>query len=313
MIFFIQLAKLTSDIEISFLDLLQLYAFMIPRIIIFTFPVSFFIALTLCLYRLSRENESIVFFTLGISPKFIASFCLKLSAFASLCMLIVSWVFIPIAFNLQENFIDYKKSQINFNLKTGQFGQKFSSWFIFISSQENNTYKDIVMYHPQNSKDELEQFVIAKLARLENHNNSLVLRLENGKIYNFENNQSVVLGEFKDMIVNTAFNARSFTHKPFYLYFEDINSDDKKAKEFVIYTLIALFPLASTLFALSFGIVTYRYEKGFAYFGIFVVIALYFGVLSAFYKPPLLATLLIFSLCFGFSILYFKAKILNRY
>ncbi|MBK1993973.1 hypothetical protein FSE90_06875, partial [Campylobacter novaezeelandiae] len=34
MVFFIQLAKFTSNIEINFLDLLRLYGFMLPRILI---------------------------------------------------------------------------------------------------------------------------------------------------------------------------------------------------------------------------------------------------------------------------------------
>lgn len=74
MVFFIQLAKLTSSIEINFTDLLKLYGFMLPRIFIFTLPIAFFIALTLALFRLSRENESIVLFTLGFSPKILAKF-----------------------------------------------------------------------------------------------------------------------------------------------------------------------------------------------------------------------------------------------
>lgn len=75
MVFFIQLAKLTSSIEINFADLLKLYGFMLPRIFIFLIlPIAFFIALTLALFRLSRENESIVLFTLGFSPKILAKF-----------------------------------------------------------------------------------------------------------------------------------------------------------------------------------------------------------------------------------------------
>lgn len=40
--FFIQLAKLTSSIEINFADLLKLYGFMLPRILIFTLPIAFY-------------------------------------------------------------------------------------------------------------------------------------------------------------------------------------------------------------------------------------------------------------------------------
>lgn len=312
MVFFIQIAKITSIIEINFIDLLNLYAFMIPRIIIFTFPISFFISLTLCLYKLSKENESIVLFTLGISPKLIANFYLKLSIIFSIFLLIISFVFIPIAFNLQDNFIYYKKTQINFNLKIGKFGQKFSSWLIFIQDQNNNIYKDIIMYQPTHN-NEKEQLIIAKEAKIENENNNMVLKLFNGKIYNFKDRQSVLFGEFENMIINTKLKLNDIVTKPFYLYYEDINQDDKKKKEFVIYTLLAIFPIASVFFAIVFGLVTYRYEKGFVYFGIFLIIASYFGLLTLFYKPPILATILIFISFFISSIYYFKFKILKRY
>ena len=61
MVFFIQLARMTASIEISLGDFFKLYSFMLPRILIFTMPLSFFISLTMTLHRLSRENERSVF------------------------------------------------------------------------------------------------------------------------------------------------------------------------------------------------------------------------------------------------------------
>ena len=96
-------------------------------------------------------------------------------------------------------------------------------------------------------------------------------------------------------------------------YWSKMDEREKRAKEFVIYTLISLFPLASTLFALSFGLVTYRYERGFVYLGIASVIGVYFAALSLFYQPPLVAVGAIFVLTFIVSVAYFKMKILTRY
>ena len=106
MVFFIQLARITSSIEISFVDFLKLYSFTVPRILILTLPISFFISLSLTLYRLSRENESIVCFALGCSPKDVAKFFIKISLFLSFVMLVISLVFIPLAFSLQNNLIE---------------------------------------------------------------------------------------------------------------------------------------------------------------------------------------------------------------
>ena len=273
MVFFIQLAKLTSSIEINFADLLKLYGFMLPRILIFTLPIAFFIALTLALFRLSRENESIVLFTLGFSPKILAKFFLKIAALVSALMLIIALVMIPIVFELQDNFVNFKKTQVKFNYKTGEFGQRFLEWMIFFEKQESDRYENIIMYHPKRNIEDKEQLIIAKEATAQRNEDSFAFKLSNGKMYNFENGQTLFIGNFDKLIVNTQFNDQNLQTKKFYEYWNDLNTNPKRAKEFVIYVTIALFPLASTLFALSFGIVTYRYEKGFIYFGMFGVIA----------------------------------------
>ncbi len=313
MVFFIQLAKLTSSIEISFLDLLKLYGFMLPRILIFTLPIAFFIALTLALFRLSRENESIVLFTLGFSPKILAHFFLKIATLLSALMLVVALVMIPIVFELQDNFVNFKKTQVKFNYKTGEFGQRFLDWMIFIEKQDNDKYENIIMYHPKRKAEDKEQLIIAKEAIAQRGENGFTFKLSKGKMYNFENSQTLFMGEFDNLAVNTQFDNNNLQTKKFYEYWNDLNSNPQRAKEFVIYTTIALFPLASTLFALSFGIVTYRYEKGFIYFGMFGVIAIYFGLLSSFSESPILACIGIFALSFIASIICFKKMILSRY
>ena len=92
-----------------------------------------------------------------------------------------------------------------------------------------------------------------------------------------------------------------------------MSEDKKRAKDFATYVLIALFPLATTLFALSLGIVTYRYEKGFVYFGIFGVLFGYFTLIMLFSSRVFVAIAAIFSLFFIASIFSFRAKILKRY
>lgn len=313
MIFFIGLAKLTSSIEISFIELLKLYAFTLPRILIFTLPIAFFIALTLALFRLSRENESIVLFTLGLSPINLAKFFLKISTLVSAFMLFVALVMLPIVFELQDNFVNYKRTQVKLNFKSGEFGQNFLGWMIFIEKQESGIYENITMYYPKRKDTDKEQLIIAKKASLQNKSDSLAFELFDGKIYDFENGENLFVGRFDKLIVNTQFNNSDLKTKKFYEYWSDISNNDDKAREFVIYTTIALFPLASTLFALSLGIVTYRYEKGFIYVGMLGVIAVYFGLLNIFYKPPILMCALIFISFFIASIICFKKMILSRY
>lgn len=312
MVFFIQLARMTASIEISLFDFFKLYSFMIPRILIFTLPLSFFIALALTLYRLSRENESIVYFTLGFSPTQMGRFFLRIAGLLSAFCLLISLVFIPVALVLQKNFIDYKKTQVKFNIKSGEFGQKFLDWLIFIEKENDGLYQNIIMYHPLKKLDEKELFIIAKEGILERSEQSLSFRLRQGSVYDFEQNQTWYAGYFDDIVINTLI-SDDIESRTLLEYYKGISTSPKRAQEFVIYTLIALFPLASTLFALSFGIVTYRYDKGLVYLSVFLVVGLYFGALSVFYQPPLLAISLIFCVTFGLGFWNFWRKILRRY
>ena len=312
MVFFIQLARMTASIEISLFDFFKLYSFMIPRILIFTLPLSFFIALALTLYRLSRENESIVYFTLGFSPTQMGRFFLRIAGLLSAFCLLISLVFIPIALVLQKNFIDYKKTQVKFNIKSGEFGQKFLDWLIFIEKENDGLYQNIIMYRPLKKLDEKELFIIAKEGILERNEQSLSFRLRQGSVYDFEQNQTWYAGHFDDIVINTLI-SDDIESRTLLEYYKGISTSPKRAQEFVIYTLIALFPLASTLFALSFGIVAYRYDKGLVYLSVFLVVGLYFGALSVFYQPPLLAISLIFCVTFGLGFWNFWRKILRRY
>jgi len=96
-------------------------------------------------------------------------------------------------------------------------------------------------------------------------------------------------------------------------YWKEAAADKKRAKDFVIYALIALFPLATTLFAVSLGIVTYRYEKGFVYFGVFGVLFAYFTFIALLTIKTLAFAPVVFTVVLLGSVLYYKNKIAKRY
>jgi tRNA nucleotidyltransferase len=312
-VFFIQIANVTSYIEITFFELFKLYLFMLPRILLFTIPISFFVALAMMLFRLSRENESIVIFTLGYSPNLIAKFFLKLSSIISAFLLLTAVIIMPIAFELNDNFINYKKTVAKLNLKTTQFGQKFSNWMIYVqseSSDENGTvYENITMYSPDTASQRL---IIANNAKIINNTKGMELRLNNGKIYDIQNNKWHQT-DFKFMRIYTFSNNKLDKTLSFIQYWQNITTDQKRAKTFTTYTLIALFPLATTLFAISFGIVTYRYEKGFIYFGILGVLLTYFTFIMVFAPKSLIFLPITFFLFLIGSFVFYKNKILKRY
>ena len=313
-VFFIQIARITSYIEISFGELFKLYSFMLPRVLLFVVPIAFFVSLAMTLFRLSKENESIVIFTLGGSPNKIARFFLAFSALLSAALLVVAIVMIPIAAQLNANFIDYKKTVAKLNLKPTQFGQKFSDWMVYVGSEsedKNGTiYKDIVMFNPF-VKDS-QRLITAKNAKIINVGQSVELSLNEGKMYDIRD-EIYHHSSFKSMKIRTAQSEEISDVGSIKEYWMDAASSDKRRKDLSTYVLVALFPLASTLFAISLGIVTYRYEKGMVYVGTFGVLFGYFTLIMLFSSKPALAIPLIFFVFLLAGVLLYKAKITRRY
>lgn len=313
-VFFIQIARITSYIEISFGELFKLYSFMLPRVLLFVVPIAFFVSLAMTLFRLSKENESIVIFTLGGSPNKIARFFLAFSAILSAALLVIAIVMIPIAAQLNANFIDYKKTVAKLNLKPTQFGQKFSDWMVYVGSEiedsNGTTYKDIVMFNPF-VKDS-QRLITAKNAKITNVNQSIELSLNEGKMYDIKD-EIYHQSNFKSMKIRTTQNEEISDVGSIKEYWMEASSSNKRKKDFSTYVLVALFPLASTLFAISLGIVTYRYEKGMVYVGTFGVLFGYFTLIMLFSSKPVLAIPLIFFVFLLAGVLLYKAKITRRY
>ena len=313
-VFFIQIARITSYIEISFGELFKLYSFMLPRVLLFVVPIAFFVSLAMTLFRLSKENESIVIFTLGGSPNKIARFFLAFSALLSAALLVVAIVMIPIAAQLNANFIDYKKTVAKLNLKPTQFGQKFSDWMVYVGSEsedKNGTiYKNVVMFNPY--VEETQRLIIANNAKITNVAQNIELSLNEGKMYDIRD-EIYHQSNFKSMKIRTAQSEEISDVGSIKEYWMEAASSDKRRKDLSTYVLVALFPLASTLFAISLGIVTYRYEKGMVYVGTFGVLFGYFTLIMLFSSKPALAIPLIFFVFLLAGVLLYKAKITRRY
>lgn len=315
-VFFLQIARITSFIEINFYELLKLYLFMLPRILIFTIPISFFIALGMSLFRLSKENETIVIFTLGYERYKITTFFGTLAIITSILMLCLSLFMMPAAEDLKDNFINYKKSKAKLNIKASEFGQKFSDWLVFIQNEKNDnnttSYSDIVLYNHPKDKNDQEKIIYAKNGKFVNKNGIFEFDLNKGVAYTIDKKNWHVT-EFKNMVIRTGIDDRIKPSKSIKEYWSEMKKSDKRKKDFSIYVLVSLCPIATFLYAISFGIVTYRYEKGIIYLGIFATILSYFTLLMIFAKYPLYAIPSIFFSFLITSYIYYRIKIVRKF
>ncbi|MDR3346828.1 MAG: LptF/LptG family permease [Campylobacteraceae bacterium] len=309
-IYFIQIARITSVIKITFFELGKLYLFLLPKVFIFTFPITFFIALAIVLFKLSRENEMIVLFTLGHAPQKIAKFFLAISSLLSLFLVINVLVLMPLSKDLQANFVDYKKAEAKFNIEATEFGQKFSDWFVFVNGAGKDYYKGIVLYSEYENKDRI---ISATEAFISNDSGEISLELSGGKAYEITKSKIDQL-DFGTMLMRTLLSGSVKEVGGVKAYWQNIFTSSGRAWDFVFYLCIALFPLATTLFALSFGIVTYRYERASIYIMISLVIISYFALISLLGRlHPIGSLALIFMLFFALSYTVFRRKILKRF
>lgn len=280
----------------NFLELGTLYIYLLPRTLIYTLPITFFIALCITLFNLSKENETIVLFTLGYNPKYIARFFMSIASLLSLILILDIFVLIPISKQLNSNFIEYKKAEAKFNIKASEFGQKFSDWFVYIDSiDDKKIYTGITLYQtPQ--KKENEKLILAKNAIIDNSKGVLQLNLDQGKIFEFSPLEIEQIN-FERMHINVQPKTAIGKLETITQYWSGVFTDPRRAYDLSFFLLIALFPIASTLIAISIGIVTYRYNREGIYIAMFTTIALYLSLTTLVSTwHPQTAPLIVFAL-----------------
>lgn len=274
-VFLIKLATYTAVIQLNIADMSKLFLFMLPELLFYTLPISFFIALVLTLFKLSNDNEMVVLFSLGIKPSFIIKTLFKPSLILSLLLLFDFFILFPHAKTLSSNFLSYKKSEAKFNLSASEFGHKFGDWLLYIGKDnQDGTYSNAILF---NKKQNDEIFIESKTAQVINENGVLRLKLNDGEGYSYTKEKFTQI-DFDTMFINDTLQTSLDEYKaPIEYWFMD-KSSKKRAKSFTINTLIAIFAPISLFLAMSLGVVNTRHQKAKIYLFLFLSIMLYYAL-----------------------------------
>lgn len=275
-IFLIKLATYTAIIHLSIWEMVKLYLFVLPEILFFTLPLTFTIAATLTLFKLSNDNEMIVFFSLGIHPNTLIKTLLPSSILLTL-LLLVNFIFIfPHAKVLSKNFISYKKSEAKFNLSASEFGHSFGDWLLYIGKENiDGTYGDVILF---NKKKEEEVLIGAKNAEVINDSGILRLKLLNGEGYSYSNDKFTQIN-FETMYINDTMKTYLTKYKnawDYWLTYDSPRDKKYKKKKFITNLLLSFLPLLSLFLVASIGIVHVRHQKARVYLYLFMAIIIYF-------------------------------------
>ena len=304
-VFLVKIASLTSIITISFLELFTLYSYVIPQIIFYTMPISFFIYLVITLSKLASEYELTVITSFGLNPLKILKVFLPLTLILSAALLIISVGLIPKTKFLTKQFLDAKTKEANFNIKASEFGQKFGDWLIYIKDKEDKVYNEIKLFKTEENK---EQFILSKTAVLDNDKGNLSFKLNDGKAF-FIDESEVNQIDFESMHINDSIAGSTvgiFTNT--YDYWKNNISKGKDIDDLSFFVLTSLFPVLSLFLVITFGYFNPRYEKNRAVSYSLISIVLYYVLIKAIGDSLLLHALYLIPIIWliGTYILYTK-------
>lgn len=272
-IFLVKIASLTSAITIDFIELLKLYSYVMPSIIFFTLPISFFISLVTTLSKLSSEYELIVITSFGLNPSNVIKMLLPITFLISIALIVISIGLMPKSKHLNKVFIEQKKKEANFNIKASEFGQKFGDWLIYIESKEDKTYNNVKLLKVEDKKD---HFVISKNAILKNEKGLLTFNIEDGKSFVIEDEEFNQI-DFKNMILNDSLGNNSLSNfTTSYEFWKNNLSKNRDLDDFSLYILVSIFPLVSLFLVAFSSYFNPRYEKNRAIMKAISFVTLYY-------------------------------------
>jgi lipopolysaccharide export system permease protein len=310
-IFLIKLATYTSIIQLSVLDMTKLYIFVIPELLFYTLPITFFVSAALAIFKLSNDNEIVVIFSLGIHPAFIIKTLLKPAAILSLLLMFDFFVVFPHAKTLSKNFIKHKKSEAQFNIAASEYGHKFGDWLMYLGEKDKNgIYYNVFLF---NKKANEELLIEAKQAEIINDEGILRLKLIDGEGYSYSTEKFSQV-DFKTMYINDKLSSDLIEYRSTIDYWTAEKSRKWKIHMFITDTLLSLFPLLSLFLIVSISVVNSRHQKSKIYLYLFLSIVTFYGLTLALQKVLVFYTIPIIALTWlGFGYLLYKKTIVARF
>ena len=198
------------------------------------------------------------------------------------------------------------------NFKESEFGQKFSNWHVFVHSSTKDLYHDIVLYQKGKEGKE-DKFILAKEAKLDRNESLLNFKLYDGKVFAL-GDEKVTQVDYEKLKMSYNPKIQELHSSEIYAYWQKAKHDKKRATQLAFSVLIGLFPLATFLYALSFGIAHMRHQKPNVYLNTMIVVLLYYiAIYKLAHQFPLYGTIGIFTLFYLVSMVVFKKRILERF
>ena len=262
LVFIIKISALTASIQITFLEMVQLFSYNLPSILFYILPVSFLVAVVMTLLRLSNDNELMALFALGSNANSVLRRFFLIASLFTIILLMLSLALMPKTKQQFKAFQHEKTTQAKINISSSKLGQKFGNLFIYIKSKEKETMNNIVIY--KKDKENSAQLFIAKKANFDTNNSLITLTLNNGSGYTFSKNSLEEIN-YETMKVYKNLNSKAFTYNNIIDYWVQLSVDPARKSKIFFFIFISFIPLLGLLIVAAFSIINPRYNKNYAY------------------------------------------------
>jgi len=312
-IFLIRVSTITSIIEINLYEMFKLYLFIIPDLLFYTLPLSFFIGSVITFNKLSFDSEMVVIFSLGVSPQFLLWILFKLALFLSVFLLFISMVMIPHTKQMYKEFVRYKQQDAVLNIKATEFGQEFGGWSIFIENVEEEekekSYKNVALFY-KGSKE--EKFIFAHKAHIQNDMGLVRLFLNNGTLFSYTRDR-ITKVYFEKMELNDLTNINAYHYRNTVQYFKYSLKHKKRRVKLIANIILSTFPLMGIFLILSIGIQNMRYGRGLINIFMGLSIGLFYALAFILSKNIDFQALYFLPIWLFVTYLIYRIKVLSRY
>ena len=293
LVFLVKIAALTSKIQITFLELLNLYSYSVTDIMFYTLPLSFIAALANVLVKLSQGNELIALYALGLNAKKVLRRLLLLGLLFSLLLGAISFLAMPLSKQLYKSFIEEKKSEAKLNIVAGKLGQKFGNYYIYVKDKNKGIFDNIVIYNRTDMNN--EQFFAAKTGKLNNKVTITSLQLNDGFGYTYSE-EKLQQAKYKTLEVYDSVKKESFKFEDIMAHWGRAVTEVKMMHRVLFFIFVSLLPLLSVYIVASFTMINPRYQPNRSFLVIFLTTLVLYLIASALEKwgTPLLLVAAVF-------------------
>jgi len=277
LVYLVKLSGLTAQIQMTFPELLKLYSYSIPDIIFYTLPLSFVVALSNVLIKLSQDNELIALYALGLKANKVLYSVWVLGLLFSLLLLSISFLAMPMSKQFLKSFKESKKNEAKLNIHAGKLGQKFGDYYIYVKKEKNGKFKDIVIYNRTNKNE--EQFFAAKYGQINHAPASNSLQLEDGFGYTYAE-KKLQQAKYNTLEVFEQKQKGSFKFQDIVSYWSQAKTDPKIMHRALFFIFVSLIPFLSIYLVAAFTMINPRYQANRSFVVMFLTALLLYMIAS---------------------------------